>query len=79
AFRGSQIFSWIYKGAKSFDDMNNIPKALREKLDEVSYIGSLDVELKLESKIDGTRKYLFLLNDGNIIESVMMEYEHGVT
>ncbi|XEN38415.1 23S rRNA (adenine(2503)-C(2))-methyltransferase RlmN [Paraclostridium ghonii] len=79
AFRGTQIFNWIYKGAKTFDDMNNIPKSIRENLDKVSYIGNLDVELKLESKIDGTRKYLFLLNDGNIIESVMMEYEHGVT
>lgn len=79
AFRGSQIFSWIYKGAKSFDDMNNIPKSLREKLEKVSYIGNIDIELKLESKIDGTKKYLFLLNDGNIIETVMMDYESRVT
>lgn len=78
-FRGSQIFSWIYKGAKSFDDMNNIPKSLREKLDEVSYIGNIEVELKLESKVDKTKKYLFLLNDGNIIETVMMDYEDRVT
>ena len=78
-FRGSQIFSWIYKGAKSFEDMNNIPKNLRNKLEEVSYIGNIDVELKLESKIDGTKKYLFLLNDGNIIETVMMDYESRVT
>ncbi|WP_042271748.1 23S rRNA (adenine(2503)-C(2))-methyltransferase RlmN [[Clostridium] dakarense] len=78
-FRGSQVFSWIYKGAKSFDDMNNIPKSLREKLDEVSYIGNIEVELKLESKVDKTKKYLFLLNDGNIIETVMMDYEDRVT
>lgn len=78
-FRGSQIYSWIYKGAKTFDDMNNIPKSLREKLDEVSYIGNLEVELKLESKVDGTKKYLFLLDDGNIIETVMMDYESRVT
>lgn len=78
-FRGSQIFSWIYKGAKSFDDMNNIPKSLREKLDEVSYIGNIEIELKLESKVDKTKKYLFLLNDGNIIETVMMDYEDRVT
>ena len=58
-FRGSQIFSWIYKGAKTFDDMNNIPKSLRNKLEEVSYIGNLNMELKLESKKDGTKKYLF--------------------
>ena len=79
AFRGSQIYSWIYKGAKTFDDMKNIPKSLREKLEEVSYIGNLRIELSLKSKVDKTRKYLFELNDGNIIESVMMEYEHGVT
>lgn len=78
-FRGSQIFSWIYKGAKSFDDMNNIPKSLREKLEEVSYIGNIEIELKLESKVDKTKKYLFLLNDGNIIETVMMDYEDRVT
>ena len=79
AFRGSQIFSWIYKGAKTFDDMNNIPKSLREKLEEVSYIGNIKQELRLESKVDKTKKYLFLLNDGNIIETVMMDYEDRVT
>ena len=52
AFRGSQIYSWIYKGAKTFDDMNNIPKSLREKLDEVSFIGNLNIELSLKSKVD---------------------------
>ena len=79
AFRGSQIYSWIYKGAKTFDDMKNIPKSLRDKLDEVSYIGNLKIELSLKSKVDKTRKYLFELNDGNIIESVMMDYEDRVT
>ena len=79
SFRGSQIFSWIYKGAKTFDDMKNIPKSLREKLDEVSYIGNIEQELRLESKVDKTKKYLFLLNDGNIIETVMMDYEDRVT
>ena len=78
-FRGSQVYAWIYKGAKTFDDMNNIPKNLREKLEEVSYIGNIDIELKLESKVDKTKKYLFLLNDGNIIETVMMDYEDRVT
>lgn len=79
AFRGSQIYSWIYKGAKTFDDMNNIPKNLREKLEQVSFVGNIDIELKLESKKDKTKKYLFLLNDGNIIETVMMDYEDRVT
>ncbi|WP_300278994.1 23S rRNA (adenine(2503)-C(2))-methyltransferase RlmN [Peptacetobacter sp.] len=79
AFRATQVYSWIYKGAKSFDDMNNIPKSLRAKLEEVSYIGNIDIELKLESKDGKTKKYLFLLNDGNIIETVMMDYDSRVT
>ena len=58
-FRGTQIFSWIYKGAKTFDDMNNIPKSLREKLEKVSYIGNIKQELVLESKVDKCKKYLF--------------------
>lgn len=79
AFRGTQVYSWIYKGAKTFEDMKNIPKSLREKLEEVSYIGNIDIELKLESKDGKTKKYLFLLNDGNIIETVMMDYDSRVT
>ena len=78
-FRGTQIYSWIYKGAKTFDDMKNIPKLLREKLEKVSYIGNLETELVLKSKVDKTKKYLFALNDGNIIESVMMDYDDRVT
>lgn len=78
-FRGSQIFSWIYKGAKTFDDMKNISKSLREKLEEHSVIGNIETELRLESKIDNTKKYLFALDDKNIIETVAMEYESRVT
>lgn len=78
-FRGSQIFSWIYKNIRDFDEMNNIPKSLREKLKETSIIGNIDMELRLESEIDNTKKYLFLLNDGNIIETVAMEYDNRVT
>lgn len=78
-FRGSQIFSWIYRGIRDFDEMNNIPKSLREKLRETSIIGNIDIELRLESEIDNTKKYLFLLNDGNIIETVAMEYESRLT
>ena len=78
-FRGSQIFSWVYRGIRDFDEMNNIPKSLREKLRETSVIGNIDIDLRLESKIDNTKKYLFLLNDGNIIETVAMEYESRLT
>ena len=56
-----------------------IYQSFREKLEEVSFIGNLKIELSLKSKVDKTRKYLFELNDGNIIESVMMDYEDRVT
>ncbi|CAH2212839.1 23S rRNA (adenine(2503)-C(2))-methyltransferase RlmN [Tepidibacter aestuarii] len=78
-FRANQIFSWIYKEIDSIDDMSNISKDLRKKLSEKSKLGKLEIYKKFESKIDGTIKYLFALEDGNIIESVMMKYEHGVS
>ncbi|MFZ5967872.1 MAG: 23S rRNA (adenine(2503)-C(2))-methyltransferase RlmN [Bacillota bacterium] len=78
-FRGKQIFQWIHKGIDSFDDMTNLSKGLREKLKEYAYIGAIQIETMLESKVDGTRKYLFLLEDGNIIESVLMRYNYGNT
>lgn len=78
-FRASQIYSWVYKNVKDFDDMKNIPKTLREKLREKSKIGNIDIDLRLESKVDNTKKYLFLLNDGNIVETVAMEYENRLT
>lgn len=78
-FRAKQIFSWIYKNVRGFDEMKNIPKSLRDKLREKSIIGNIDIDLRLDSKIDKTKKYLFLLNDGNIIETVAMEYEDRIT
>jgi len=57
--------------------MTNLSKDLREKLKERAYINRLEVIKKFVSKIDGTIKYLFKLNDGNIIESVLMQYLHG--
>ncbi|QEK12773.1 23S rRNA (adenine(2503)-C(2))-methyltransferase RlmN [Crassaminicella thermophila] len=76
-FRARQVFEWIHKGIENIDEMTNLSKALREKLKEEGYIGVLKIEDVLISKIDGTRKYLFLLEDGNIIESVLMKYKHG--
>ena len=77
-FRAKQIYQWIHqKGVDRFDDMSNISKALREKLEENTHLTALkkiDVQI---SKIDGTRKYLFALDDGNVIESVLMKYKHG--
>jgi 23S rRNA (adenine2503-C2)-methyltransferase len=78
-FRAKQIFQWISKGVKDFDAMTNLSKALRDELKQITYIGNLKIRQKLVSKIDNTAKYLFELDDGNIIESVLMEYKHGLT
>ena len=77
-FRAKQIYEWIHrKHVASFSEMTNISAALIEKLNQNCTLTSLkkaDVQI---SKIDGTRKYLFLLDDGNVIESVLMRYKHG--
>jgi len=78
-FRAKQIFSWLYKGVSSFDEMTDISKSTKEKLSEKCFISKLDIEEKFVSKIDGTVKYLFRLEDGNFIESVVMKYHHGLT
>lgn len=77
AFRAQQIFKWVHSGIESTDEMTNIPRSLREKLGEDFDIFLPTVYKKLVSKIDGTVKYLFKLSDGNIIESVVMDYHHG--
>ena len=79
AFRGKQIFTWLHKGVRSFDEMSNLSKSLREKLESVYYIDVLTVERKQSSKLDGTVKYLWKLADGNCIETVLMQYKHGNT
>jgi len=76
-FRAKQIFQWIYKGAASFDDMKNLPLALRERLAETCCIGRLKILEVQKSGTDGTRKYLFQLEDGSTIESVFMKYKYG--
>lgn len=76
-FRAKQVYDWIYKGVESFDNMKNISKDLKSKLNEKAYIDNVHIEEVLVSQIDGTRKYLFSLKDENIIESVLMRYSHG--
>ena len=78
SFRAKQIYQWVHqKLAADFEDMSNLSKALREKLRQQYTLTALNpVEVKI-SKIDGTRKYLFRLSDGNVIESVWMQYHHG--
>ena len=77
-YRAKQIYQWIHqKQVKSFDQMENLPKSLREKLKSEAVLTLLSqVEVQV-SKIDGTRKYLFMLDDGHVIESVLMRYKHG--
>ena len=77
-FRAKQIYKWMHQDlADSFGDMTNISKELREKLlKSCDYVLLKPVDIKI-SKLDGTRKYLFQLQDGNVIESVLMRYKHG--
>ena len=76
-FRAKQVFVWLHKGVESFDEMTNISKSLREKLDAQYYITVPKVVRKQQSKTDGTIKYLWQLRDGNCVESVLMQYHHG--
>ncbi len=78
SFRAKQIFSWVHKGIESYDEMNNIPKKLKEFLKNYP-LSNMTVYTQLVSKIDGTKKFLLKLNDGNIIECVLMKYKHGNT
>lgn len=78
-FRAGQIYKWLHQGVCDYDEMTDISKQLRDKLKEVSYVSTLEIERKLVSKLDGTVKYLFRLPDGNCIESVVMRYHHGLT
>jgi 23S rRNA (adenine2503-C2)-methyltransferase len=76
-FRAEQIFKWLYQEkVKSFDEMTNLSLELREKLKNNYTICNYNILKKLESS-DGTKKYLFDILDGNIIESVLMEYHYG--
>ena len=79
-FRAGQIYSWLHKdGVSSFNEMTNISKELRSKLSEKYSIPHCEIEDKYVSKIDGTVKYLFRLDDGEYIESVIMKYKYGYT
>lgn len=78
SFRAKQIYSWMYKGAQ-FQEMMNLPAALRAKLEDAVEYRLPRIEEKYVSKIDGTVKYLFSLLDGECVESVFMRYEHGNT
>lgn len=79
AFRAKQIYTWLHKGVTDFEEMTNLSKELRAKLDETYYITAPKVARKQRSQKDGTVKYLWELGDGNCVETVLMQYHHGNT
>lgn len=78
AFRAKQLYEWMHvKLARDYEEMTNIPKSLQEKCRERYHYTSLKQARVQESAIDGTKKFLFELADGNMVESVWMKYKHG--
>ncbi len=79
AFRGKQIYSWLHQGVRSYEEMTNLPKALRAQLEQDYPFYTPQVVRKQESRLDGTIKYLWQLSDGNCVETVLMRYHYGNT
>ena len=78
SFRAAQLYEWMHrKLSRSFKEMTNIPLAMKEKCGESYHYTALQTAAVQESAIDGTKKYLFALSDGNMVESVWMRYKHG--
>lgn len=77
-YRGAQVFQWLHdKKAVNFDEMSNISAQTKALLEKNFYINSLKIQKRLVSDLDNTVKYLYVLPDGNKIETVLMEYRHG--
>ena len=79
AFRGKQVYTWLHKGVRSYDEMSNLSKDLRSALAQKYPIAAPEVVRKQESARDGTIKYLWRLSDGNCVETVLMRYNYGNT
>ncbi|MBQ8797409.1 MAG: 23S rRNA (adenine(2503)-C(2))-methyltransferase RlmN [Oscillospiraceae bacterium] len=79
AFRAKQVYTWLHKGVRSYDEMTNLPKSLRDKLAQEYPFYPPTVIRKQESQKDGTIKYLWELSDGNCVETVLMRYHYGNT
>ena len=77
-FRAGQLFSWLHKGAR-FDEMTNLPLSLREKLKALGVDQPVEIREERVSQLDGTRKFLYALRDGNCVEGVLMRYHYGCT
>ena len=78
-YRAKQVFVWLNRGVRSFEEMSDLPKKLRAALEENFFLTIPKPIRKQISQIDGTVKYLWELNDGNAIETVVMSYKHGNT
>lgn len=78
-FRAGQVYSWLHRGARSFDEMTNLSKPLRARLDQRFAITVPTPVRKQCDSSDGTIKYLWRLSDGNCVETVLMQYRHGNT
>ncbi|MCM1251647.1 MAG: 23S rRNA (adenine(2503)-C(2))-methyltransferase RlmN [Clostridium sp.] len=77
-YRAKQLYDWMHvKLARNYDEMSNLPNTLKEKCRERFSYTALDAVRVQESAIDGTKKFLFALSDGNVVESVWMQYKHG--
>ena len=79
SFRAKQVYSWLHKGVRSYEEMTNIPQALREKLQQTHPLYAPKPVRKQQSQLDGTIKYLWQLADGNCVETVLMRYRYGNT
>ena len=79
AFRAKQVYTWLHKGVRSYDEMSNLPKQLRDTLAQQYPINAPEVIRRQESQKDGTIKYLWRLSDGNCVETVLMRYHYGNT
>ena len=79
AFRAKQVFTWLHRGVRSYAEMSNLPKSLRETLESQYPIQAPQVVRRQESQKDGTIKYLWRLSDGNCVETVLMRYRYGNT
>lgn len=79
-FRANQVYEWMHvKLAGNFEEMTNLSKDLRKTLSDKYSYTTLEVERVQTSKLDGTKKFLFALPDGNLVESVYMHYKHGIS
>ena len=78
-FRAKQVYTWLHKGVRTYEQMTNLPQSLRQKLGELYPICPPEVVRKQESQRDGTIKYLWRLSDGNCVETVLMRYHYGNT